>query len=62
MRAWACHEYGSPRDLRLDEVAAPVPRAAEVIIATEAIAKERARQRYAALKDELIRSARISSE
>ena len=37
MRAWTCHEYGSPRDLRLDEVAAPVPRAAEVIIATEAI-------------------------
>lgn len=31
-------------------------------IATEAIAKERAQQRYAALKDQLIRSARIAGE
>lgn len=31
-------------------------------IATEAIAKERAQQRYAALKDQLIRNARVSSE
>ncbi|MGA0838709.1 MAG: NADPH:quinone oxidoreductase family protein [Pseudomonadales bacterium] len=36
MRAWTCHEYGSPSGLTLDNVAAPMPRAAEVIIATEA--------------------------